>query len=121
MALVASAHMGLKNLKTLNNKLDRYPKLSLEIWLGQIYSLHPEKSGSENFTQNWLTRCQTLYNISFTQILREINFVVSGSAKSAILTHSVALNFLNFMSIFTFRRLKYTKYYTSLRTHSVLV
>ena len=34
-----------------------------------------------------------LQDFSVNQILREINFVSSGCAKSAILTHSVALNF----------------------------
>ena len=39
----------------------RHPKLSLKIKFGQIHQLVPEKSESENFTQIWLTRCQTLY------------------------------------------------------------
>ena len=40
----------------------RQPKLSLEIEFGQIHQLVSEKSESENFTQIWLTRCQTLYH-----------------------------------------------------------
>ena len=39
----------------------RHPKLSLEIGLTQFDPLLAEKSESENFTQIWLTRCQTLY------------------------------------------------------------
>ena len=44
-----------------------------------------------------------LHDFSITQILREINFGDSRSAKSAILTHSEALNFC------TFWKLKFTK------------
>ena len=53
MAFVFSALVLLKNLKTLNKVLARYPKLSLEKKFGQIHPTVTEKSGSENFTQNW--------------------------------------------------------------------
>ena len=46
-----------ENLKQHN----RHHKLSLEIGLTQFDPLLAEKSESENFTQIWLTRCQTLY------------------------------------------------------------
>ena len=45
--------MLLINLKTLNKVPNRQLKLSLEIGFGQIHPIIPEKSGSENFTQNW--------------------------------------------------------------------
>ena len=41
----------------------------------------------------------TFKDFSFTQILREINFEESRSAKSAILTHFEALNF-DFYDVF---------------------
>ena len=57
VSTVPCATYKFENLKQGN----RQPKLSLEIEFGQIHQLVPEKSESENFTQIWLTRCQTLY------------------------------------------------------------
>ena len=42
---------------------------------------------------NWESTMWKLQDFSATQILREINFEHSGSAKSAISTHLHALNF----------------------------
>ena len=41
----------------------------------------------------WHTKVWKFHNFSITQILREINFWDSRSAKSAFLTHSAAMNF----------------------------
>ena len=51
---------GTKKLENLKQHT-RHPKLSLESGLTQFDPLLAEKSESENFTQIWLTRCQTLY------------------------------------------------------------
>ena len=58
-------------------------------------------------TQNldYKPQCGKFQNFSITQILREINFGDSKSAKSAILTHLEALNF-NFWLISAFKRYK---------------
>ena len=76
-------------------------------WSGKIVNKQLMKCKQCVKTRNLLT-VWNFQDFCITEILREINFVNSRSAKSVILTQLGALNF-DFYEFLHFLRLKYTK------------
>ena len=71
----------IPHFKVLKITIINFEKVKIANWPSQVYIV------KSNITM-W-----KIYDFSITQILREINFWDSRSAKSAILTHIEALNF----------------------------